>query len=152
MGWGLVIATLWVIMDQATKAWAVEALKVGSLEGLGPVVTFRYVENRGAAFGILEGNQFFFLVITVVALVLLFTALWRLRRENRALLVALGLVLGGAVGNAIDRLRLGYVVDFIQVDLVDFFQFPVFNVADIGVTVGVALLIVFTLWSERKEG
>ncbi|MDY6086013.1 MAG: signal peptidase II [Peptoniphilaceae bacterium] len=152
MGLGIIIAGLWVVLDQATKAWAREALAGGDVvEVLGKALTFRYLENRGAAFGILQGNTTFFILITVLAAILLLVMMRRYRHMGWPLLLSLGLILGGAIGNGIDRLWLGYVVDFIQVDRVDFYQFPIFNVADIGVTVGVILFALLVLFSDAKD-
>lgn len=131
----------WVILDQLSKLWAVQTLQIGrALPVFGRVLQFQYLENRGAAFGILQGNILFFTVLTIGAVGLLLYMLYRYHHLTRWYSLALALIIGGAIGNLIDRMRLGYVIDFIRVDLVSFFDFPIFNVADIGVTVGVCLL------------
>lgn len=140
-----------VFLDQITKIWA-----LGSLRGKNPislipgVLEFHYVENRGAAFGIMQNKQWFFLLITVVVLGVL---LWMIPKipENRhynGLKICLYFIGAGAVGNMIDRIFRKYVVDFIYFRLIDF---PVFNVADIYVTVAAILLIILVVFYYKDE-
>lgn len=146
-----ILAAVLVAADFFTKKLAVAALKSGNVvHVLGNVLTFEYVENRGAAFGMLRDKQWFFIVITIAVIVGLI--LYQ-RKQKRDLLtnIAIGLILAGAVGNLIDRATVGYVVDFIRVDLVKFYDFPVFNVADICVTCGCAALLVALILRDRKE-
>ncbi|KAF6617172.1 signal peptidase II [Paenibacillus jamilae] len=107
--------------------------------------------NRGAAFGILEGQRWLFIVITIVVVI---GIVWYLRKTVRAgqklLPVALSLVLGGAVGNFLDRAISGEVVDFAQFNFGSY-TFPIFNVADSAIVIGVALIILDTLLESRRE-
>lgn len=154
----ILIAALLVVIDQATKLWAVAVLELGD-----PGVTvvpgalyLTYVRNTGAAFGMLRGvdltlgplhvdGTFLLGVLSAVVAVWLTVHLTRHGREHgpwaRA---ALTLVLAGAVGNMIDRFRLGYVIDMVNVRI-GWFDFPVFNLADACISVGAVLLIVTTL-------
>ncbi len=140
-------------IDQATKAVARDvflAQGVGSVDVLPGVVCFRFVANRGAAFGI--GQGFGLVSVLLAAAVVAATAVYfaRARTVTRCELAGLGLVLGGAVGNALDRLANGYVTDFIATQFIDF---PVFNVADIAIVAGVALAFVgFAFLSPAGEG
>lgn len=145
------ISFLVLIFDQLTKVWAIKNFQGKSdLSLFGGKLKFTYLENRGAAFGILQGSQTFFFIVTIFVLGFLLYSLFRYKKSSRFFHITFGLIIGGALGNFIDRLRLNYVVDFIQIDFVDFYSFPIFNVADIGVTLG-GLLIVFYLFFS-KEG
>lgn len=107
--------------------------------------------NRGAAFGILQEQRTFFIIITTVILIGLITYIQLMRRNGKpVLLTGLALVLGGAVGNFIDRIRFGEVVDFFKFNFGDY-TFPIFNIADSGICVGVALILLDTLLSARDE-
>ncbi len=132
-------------LDQWTKRLVTDGLK-----GKGPVVLwdgvfeFFYSENRGAAFGMLQGRQFFFFVVAAVVFVAVFYAMWKLPGERRylPLKICLTLIASGAAGNLIDRVVQGYVVDFLYFKLIDF---PIFNVADCYVTVATAVLLFLVL-------
>ena len=146
-----VLTALLVLLDQATKLAAVSALKDGGPFVLIPgVFQLQYLENRGAAFGILQDARAFFLVITVLAMVLVLYALFRAPLDKRFLPVRILLVLigAGALGNALDRAILSYVRDFIYFSLIDF---PVFNVADIYVTCATFLLVLLVLIYYKED-
>lgn len=147
----LLLTFVLVALDQISKGLAVRFLK-----GQDPFVLwegvfeFRYLENRGAAFGMLEGQRMFFLLTGVLVLVAVFYVLRHMSKEARYFplrLIAVG-ILSGAWGNMIDRLRLSYVVDFFYFKLIDF---PIFNVADIYVSVGTAVLVVLVLFYYKDE-
>lgn len=138
------IAALIVIGDQLTKRWVELKLKFQPPVELLPVLEFGYAENRGAAFSFLHDaggwqRWFFAVIATVVGIGI---AIWmaRLKREQNLLLASLALVLGGAVGNLIDRVRYGYVVDFIAAHWDDHY-FPSFNIADMAITIGAGLML-----------
>lgn len=145
----LVLVLLW--LDQFTKNLAVQFLK-----GKDPFVIWdgvfelHYLENHGAAFGMLQGQQLFFLVIGVIVFAAVLYLL-RYMSENEKFwplrLIAV-CILAGAWGNMIDRIRYSYVVDFFYFKLIDF---PIFNVADIYVSVGTAVLIVLVLFYYKDE-
>ncbi|MGZ9113296.1 MAG: signal peptidase II [Brevundimonas sp.] len=146
-----VFAILVVVLDQMTKAWILSGLdlrEVGRVEVWPPIMNFTWVENRGVSFGLFgDGSARWMLSLfsIVVAGVL---GWWALRAERRLLISAIGLVMGGAIGNVIDRIRFGFVVDFIDFSGTGFFPW-VFNVADSAITIGVILLILDSLLSER---
>lgn len=98
------------------------------------------VHNTGAAFGLFPGSRAAFIVFSILAILVIVALYLRLAQKSRFELVALGALLGGALGNLHDRVRQGFVVDFIEIGI-DRFRWPVFNVADIAVTGGVALLL-----------
>lgn len=127
-----VIMVWWLGPDAGSHRW----------ELAGRLVAFEYVENRGAAFGILPGQT---VLLTVVALLIVAGCIVLMRREAKthpAAAMAIGLIVGGALGNLLDRVRLGYVVDFIAIGI-----WPKFNLADTIITVGIGLL----LWSGFRE-
>ncbi|HHX13707.1 MAG TPA: signal peptidase II [Clostridiales bacterium] len=144
-----VIILLVIGLDQLTKLLIRQNFEPGqSLPLIEDVLHLTYVQNQGAAFSILEGKPLFFIVINaiVVAVILVYIALRR-RTLHPLALTALALVAGGGAGNnLIDRVRFGYVVDFI-----DFQIWPVFNVADIGVVVGVGLLFIYVIIIESRR-
>ena len=140
-----------IILDQITKLWALGTLRGNNPITLIPgVLEFYYVENRGAAFGILQNKQWFFLLITVVVLAVLLWMIPRIPTDSHylGLRVCLYFIGAGAVGNMIDRIFRKYVVDFIYFRLIDF---PVFNVADIYVTVAAVLLIILVVFYYKDE-
>ncbi|WP_420840504.1 signal peptidase II [Caldicoprobacter algeriensis] len=139
-----------VALDQVTKYLAKTYLKpVGSIPLVQNVFHFTYVENRGAAFGILQNQRWLFIVLTVVVSAVIAYYLFARRQENIVLTIALSMILGGAIGNLIDRLRLGYVVDMLHFVLIDY---PVFNVADSFVVIGTILLAYYILFmADSRE-
>lgn len=146
-----VLTALLVILDQATKLAAVSALKDREPFVLIPgVFQLQYLENRGAAFGLLQNARIFFLTVTLIALVVVIYVLVRLplKRKYIVLRFLMVLIAAGAVGNMIDRVFLGYVRDFLYFSLIDF---PIFNVADIYVTCATILLILLLLFYYKEE-
>ena len=146
-----VLTALLVILDQATKLAAVSALKDGGPYVLIPgVFQLQYLENRGAAFGLLQNARIFFLAVTLIALAAVIYVLVRLplKRKYIVLRFLMVLIAAGAVGNMIDRVFLGYVRDFLYFSLIDF---PIFNVADIYVTCATILLILLLLFYYKEE-
>ncbi len=139
-----------VAIDQLTKYIAVtKLLPIGSVTFIDGIMDFTFVRNFGAAFGILQGAKWTFLLITAVLAVGIFIAFKKLPKDkgNNLLRLSLIMILGGAVGNAIDRLMRGFVVDFFETT---FMEWPVFNVADIFVVVG-AFLMAFTVLFVIKD-
>jgi signal peptidase II len=137
----LVTAALVVALDLLTKALASRLLLAGfPVPVLGDFVRLTLVHNTGAAFGLFPGSRVAFIVFSVLAILVIAVLYVRLPVKSRGELVALGALLGGALGNLHDRVRQGFVVDFIEIG-VDRFRWPVFNVADIAVTGGVLLLL-----------
>ncbi len=148
---GLIAAVLVLAADQASKAWIVNGLhlpELGSVRLL-PVLNLTWVENRGITFGLLNGaGGFGPVLLTLVALVVVAAlAVWLWRAERMAVAAALGAVAGGAVGNVVDRLRLGYVVDFIHAH-VGGWSWYVFNVADAAIVCGVTALVLDSMISR----
>lgn len=152
MGMGILFGIL-LALDQASKHWAREILQPkGSISIIGDFLHLTYVENRGAAFGILQGQAFFFGVATVVAIVLLLSYYRKQKNKNAKQLLFLRIIitgiLAGAFGNLIDRLWLGFVTDMIDVKGIWTF---VFNVADIYVVCGTFLLAFYILKYDAEK-
>jgi signal peptidase II len=141
----IVGALLTLIVDQITKNLAVNYLQpVGSIPVLG-FVRLTYVENRGAAFGLLQNQTVFFVLVGVLVVGGLIASYRYLPGFSPLLNLALGLQLGGALGNLMDRVRQGYVVDFF-----DLTWWPVFNVADSAIVVGVCVMAYYLVWAPRN--
>ncbi|MCL2338290.1 MAG: signal peptidase II [Firmicutes bacterium] len=140
----IVAATL--ILDQLAKFLITFAMHPGeSLAVLPPVFYITYVLNPGAAFGILANQTNLFIALSVVVIVGILVGYRYLPRERVWTYVGLGMLVGGAMGNLLDRIRLGLVVDFL-----DFRVWPVFNLADTAIVIGVALLILDLWLADRK--
>ncbi|MBR1629719.1 MAG: signal peptidase II [Lachnospiraceae bacterium] len=148
----LLCAAALVLLDVWTKALAVRhLLGQADIELIPGILSLHYLENTGAAFGILKGQFVVFYILTFAICVGILWYLWRLpiKKQNFLSALALLLVFAGAIGNGKDRILLHYVIDFIYFSLIDF---PVFNVADIYVTVGVGLLMVSMLIAKEEDG
>ena len=146
-----VFALLVVVLDQLTKAWIVSGLdlrEVGRVNILPPILNFTWVENRGVSFGLFGDGSARWMLSLFSIVVAGILGWWALRADRRLLITAIGLVMGGALGNVIDRIRFGFVVDFIDFSGTKVFPW-VFNVADSAITIGVVLLILDSLLSER---
>lgn len=144
------------MIDQTTKAWAVRKLRFGGDRNIvDGFLNFVYAENTGVAFSMLDDHgatgRWGLAVIAGIAATLVLFYFWRIPRTNDRLLGALALLLAGIVGNLTDRIRLGFVVDFIQVHYKDSFYYPVFNVADMAICVGAGLLIIDMFWAKKEE-
>ncbi|MGC5325652.1 signal peptidase II [Brevibacillus sp. SYSU BS000544] len=144
-----IIALVAVIIDQLTKYLVVTKMELGqSIPLITDVFHLTSHRNMGAAFGILQNQRVLFIVITIAVIVGIIVSLKRIGTSQPRVSLALSLVLGGAVGNFIDRVSTGKVVDFLDFTLINF---PIFNVADAAITVGVGLLILDLLLESRRK-
>lgn len=144
LGATLLVAAGLVLLDQAAKGIVERALSPGeSREVVGGFFRLTHVQNPGGAFGLFRESGAAFTVLSILAVALLLAAAWRYPAAGRSR-IAYGLVLGGALGNLIDRIRLSRVVDFLDFGFGDL-RWPVFNVADIAVVVGVGLFLLLSL-------
>ena len=147
----LLFLSFLVFADQFTKYIAVLKLKnQPAFSIIDGVLEFNYLENRGAAFGMLQNQKIFFVFVALIFLGVIAYVLIKVPYEKkyRRLHVLLILIAGGAIGNLIDRLRLDYVVDFIYIVLINF---PIFNVADIYVTLSTILLVIHVLFVYNEN-
>jgi len=149
-----IISGLVVILDQITKIVVDKTIPLHhTIEIIPNFVALTYLRNTGAAFGFLAGEysayrMVFFVVVAIIAIGCIFYLLKTLDAEKKFLLVSLSLILGGALGNLADRLRLGEVIDFILLHYYSL-HWPAFNVADSAITIGVVLLI-FQMIRQRS--
>ncbi len=142
-------AGLIVVLDQISKFLTVANIPLGTSVPVIPwLFQLTYVQNTGMAFSMLEGGRWFFLVLTAFALVLMILAVKKKWVDHPVGLWALASIFGGAIGNLIDRVRLGYVIDMIEVT---FMEFAVFNVADCFVVCGAILLVIYAFFFDKKE-
>ncbi|HEP7162834.1 TPA: signal peptidase II [Streptococcus pyogenes] len=140
---------LLVALDQLSKFWIVSHIALGEVKPfISGIVSLTYLQNNGAAFSILQDQQWFFVVITVLVIGYAIYYLATHPHLNIWKQLALLLIISGGIGNFIDRLRLAYVIDMVHLDFVDF---AIFNVADSYLTVGVILLVI-CLWKEEDYG
>jgi signal peptidase II len=138
-----------VVFDQLTKYWAAVVLKNGeSIKIIGNFLRFTYAENRGAAFSILQNQRIFFLIITIIMLIILGIIYFTNRNLSNLTRLSMAMIAGGAIGNFIDRFRMGYVIDFIDVRFGTFYNFPVFNIADSFVVCGTILMVILILFNK----
>ena len=147
----IIAIVLGVALDQLTKYLAIHHLQGNPVTIMEGVFQLRYLENRGAAFGMLQNQQWFFLVITIITVCIVAFIYVKLPREKHftPLRICLISLVAGAVGNMIDRVRLGYVVDFFYFELIDF---PIFNVADIFATLStIALIVLFVFYYSEED-
>jgi signal peptidase II len=138
LGASVFTAVAVVVLDQVTKRIAEHSLTLQpdhSISIVGDLLRLTYVQNRGAAFGILQNQSILFVIVGVAVIGAILVSYRYFPKMSLLLNVALGLQLGGAIGNLSDRIRLGYVVDFVDVAI-----WPVFNVADSAIVIGVAVL------------
>ena len=145
MGYFLIVA-FWVALDQWTKRWTVTNMAIGeTIPLIRNVFHLTYSNNYGAAFGILQNKQTFLILLTAVMMVGIMIYMFSQRKKVGGwVMVSLALIVGGGIGNLIDRVVNGYVVDMLDFRLWD----PIFNVADVGVTCGCILLVLAVFFSE----
>lgn len=142
----LVVSLVLILLDQWSKYLTVQHLPLdGSKTLISGLLSLTHLQNTGAAWSLLEGKMVFFALVTLVAVVAVMYCLIVYGKKSHWFSLGLSLILAGAIGNFIDRMRLGYVVDMIRLDFIDF---PIFNVADMCLVVGVAIVFIFVLKTD----
>ena len=142
---------LLIAFDQLTKLWAKTIIKdEGPFQLIPKVLKLQYHENNGAVWGILSGKQSFLIILTIVLMLLLIYFYMKIPADKRLTPIRIiwVFIMAGAIGNFIDRISLGYVVDFIYIELIDF---PIFNFADMYLTLSCALLVVLVLFYYKDK-
>lgn len=143
------ISALLVGLDQWSKYLTVQNISLGETKEFIPgFLSLTHLRNTGAAWSLLEGKMIFFYVITVIVSVVIIYLLIKNYKKSIWYSVGLSFVLAGAIGNFIDRVRLGYVVDMLQTD---FMNFPIFNVADSTLVVGVICIFIYLILDEKAK-
>lgn len=146
-----VFMCLLIVADQYTKAWAVVALKdKPAIPVISGILELNYLENRGAAFGMMQNQKIFFIFVAIVILGCIVYMLVKAPASKKYMIlhILLTFIAAGAIGNMIDRLSLNYVVDFIYIKIINF---PVFNVADIYVTCATIILVLVLLFVYKDN-
>lgn len=142
-------AVMLILLDQLSKQWIVNHIPLNAIRKCVPgIFSLTYLRNYGAAFSILQNQQWFFTVITLAVVGAACYYFIKNVNGNFWFLFGLLLIISGGIGNFIDRLRLGYVIDMVHLD---FMNFAIFNVADSYLTVGVVILFI-ALWKEEENG
>lgn len=147
-----IIFILIIVLDQLTKYGAVKFLKNSKpIMIIKDFLYFSYVENSGAAFGILQNKRTFFVLITsIVIIIILFFLIRNFYYLNKSMKVSLIMLIAGAIGNLIDRIRFGYVVDFISFHFKGGYEFPVFNIADSFIVISTIFIIYMVFFDKYK--
>ena len=154
----LLVIALVIASDQLSKLWIRTNLAIGESLPLIDRLSLIHIRNTGSAFGLLANQTFLIIVISIAALLFILLFLRYLSPATTLIIISIGLIMGGALGNLIDRLRFGSVTDFIYFRLWGNFHWPAFNIADASIVVGVCLLIysfyrsgIFTKAYERSN-
>lgn len=143
---GILLIAVVIGFDQWLKSWVVQNIPLGATKFANPLIDLTYLQNRGAAWSMLSGRRWFLIGLTVVIMAVLIYFL--VKAHNAWLIMGLSLAISGALGNLIDRIRLGYVVDMFQLEC---FRFPIFNVADVALFCGVCCLLIYLIRSDQQE-
>ena len=145
----LISIVILIFIDQIIKIWAMSSLMpIGTVPILNEVFHLTYIKNYGAAFSILQNKTYFLIAVTSVAICFALYLLVSKKIQNKCLITSVVLIIAGGIGNLIDRIRLGYVVDYLDFRLINF---PVFNFADCCVVIGTALVLIYVFFIEPKE-
>ena len=149
--WSLLVLVI-IALDQLAKYWVVENIGITDAFKIIPgIIDFVYVKNRGGAFSFLSQKTYGIIFLSIVSLLFCVAVIFfiiKKKPKSKLLLVSLGCMLGGAVGNVIDRIFRGFVVDFIETK---FISFPVFNIADIAIVTGAILMILYVLFFDKEK-
>ncbi|WP_242414990.1 signal peptidase II [Sphingomonas panni] len=152
----VVIALLVLIVDQFVKYWVTGPMGIdypGAELNLLPVFTLRFVQNFGVSLGLLQAGSETarWALVAMTAIIATGVAVWIRRETQKPELIGLGLVLGGALGNIVDRVRFGYVVDYADFHIFGYSPFLVFNIADAAISIGVVILLVRALFTPKPK-
>ena len=145
----IVVGIILTVADQLLKIWAIYSLEpVGSITIIENIFSLTYVENRGAAWGMMAGAKWYLIIMPIVIIVAAIAYLIIKKLSDPLLLWSVMLIVSGGLGNLIDRIFRGFVVDYLHATFIDF---PVFNLADCCITIGAGLLILYVILSDIKE-
>jgi signal peptidase II len=152
---GLVLALVLYLVDQAIKGWVVDGLglrNVGDHYDILPFFDFTRANNYGVSLGMFEATslEMRWALVVVTGLIALVVLIWMLRERKAADILPLSLILGGALGNIVDRISFGYVVDYADFHIGDFRPFLIFNLADAAITIGVVIILFRALFMSEK--
>ena len=149
--WSLIVIVI-MALDQLSKYWVINNIGMtDSITVIPNLIDFVYVKNTGAAFSFLSDKTYGIVILSIISVLFCIGVIFfmiKKKPQSRLLTISLALMLSGALGNVIDRIARGYVVDFIEAT---FINFPVFNVADIAITCGALLIIIHVLFFEKPK-
>ena len=146
-----IVSLILTIIDQLSKIIIINNLPINhSLELIKNFFYLTYTHNTGAAFSILTGKRIFLILIVIIIIIVLFNYLKKNMPESKISRTAFALVIGGSFGNLIDRIVRGYVVDFIDIKIFSY-DFPIFNLADTFITIGIFILLIMALRKEHRN-
>lgn len=149
--WSLIVLII-IALDQISKYWVVNNIGLtDSFTVIPNIIDFVYVKNTGAAFSFLSDKTYGIILLSCISVIFCVGVVWfmiKRKPQHKLLTISLALMLSGAIGNVIDRIFKGYVVDFIETT---FIKFPVFNIADIAITIGASLIIIYVLFFEKSK-
>jgi len=147
----IIISIILFIIDQISKILVIKYIDINnSIELIKNFFYLTYTHNEGAAFSILTGQRIFLILIAITILVILFNYIRKNKIKNKVETVAFSLIIGGSLGNLIDRIVRGYVVDFLDFKILGY-NYPIFNIADTFIVVGVFLLLILTFRKEQNR-
>lgn len=150
INWLIIISIVILLVDQVIKALIVSKLYNSSVVLIPNILNLTYVENTGAAFGIGSSSTAMFIIVNIIVIGLIVYFIYSKKEElSKTILFALHLILAGGIGNLIDRIVRGFVVDYIDINPI--FKFPVFNLADICVTLGCIIVVIYLIINIIKE-
>lgn len=145
----LITTVVIIVVDQLVKYWTVSQIPLKHTRtGIPGLFNWTHIHNQGAGWGMFQGRLIFFISITLLFIAYILYLIYKNRHLPIYIHMTYGLLLGGAIGNLIDRIRLGYVIDMIQLS---FINFPVFNIADMSLTLSLMLLLCFTFWHPQGK-
>ena len=153
---GFIVALIMFALDQLSKYWVTGPLginQIGDQLYLLPIFNFTYTENQGISLGLLNATNPVgrWMLVTLTSAIAIGVAVWIGREKNRIDQIALGMVLGGALGNIFDRTRHGYVTDFLHLHFGDFRPFLIFNVGDAAISIAVVILLLRAFLSRKEQ-
>ncbi|MCP4198223.1 MAG: signal peptidase II [Proteobacteria bacterium] len=151
----LIVAAIILLLDRLSKQWILDNLQLyethSIIPALAPYLELFHIRNTGVAFGLFQNANTVMMVVASIASVGILAFSYKQENQTWLLSISLGLMLGGAVGNLIDRVLYGSVVDFVLLQIPDVYQFATFNVADSSIVVGTLLLVVLLFLDERRQ-
>lgn len=141
-----------IILDRITKIWAVNTLSGGyEIIIIQNYLSFLYTENKGAAFSIFENKTELLTITSIVVMCIIVFFAFKYRSGNIFIRISLALIISGALGNLVDRVKYKHVIDFISVHYRNIYYFPIFNLADVMVVIGTLILVLYLLRDEKYE-
>ena len=144
-----ILSILFILLDQVSKYIVINYLNK-NIEIIKNFFYLIYTKNEGAAFSILTGKRLFFILITLLVLGMIINYIIKNKISNKIEVIAFSMIIGGSIGNLIDRIVRGFVIDFISVKILNY-NFPIFNIADSLICIGVFILLFISLRKERKS-